>query len=80
MKTTRKMAYLVQPYRLERGGYSYAQPLRLESQAQALRKAEDTVGPVFVGADVLEMEVAPECDYCGEPRLIASYGEVPEMG
>lgn len=78
MKSTRRTAYIVQAFWPLKGGVMKGQPHRLESKPQALRYGAElaTQAP---GVIVFAMEVDETVDYCGEPRLLATYGEVPDL-
>lgn len=75
--TTMRTAYVIQPYRREERELTYGQPLRIESEPQAVRRAAE-MAKHCAGVDVLEMQYDPIVDYCGDARVIASFGDVPQ--
>lgn len=77
MSTTRQTAYVVQTFFPQGRGFRRGEAKRLDSQPQALRLGGEWAAAA-PGVVVLEFECDESVDYCGEPKVIARYGEVPE--
>ena len=79
LRTSRREQYVVQPFWMSAKGLRRGEGKRLskdatqaDAMASGARMAETATGVLVIG-----LEVAEDVDYCGEPRVIASYGEVP---
>lgn len=77
-RSSRTHAYVVQPYISRGRAWEAGSPIRLSSEPQALRLAEG-LSPQCLGVAVFALEVAEDVDFCGDPRLITSFGRVPEI-
>lgn len=77
LRTTRETRYAVRPYWRTGGVIRAGQVRPAANRAGALRDAL-LLSEVGVGAEALTFEADTLADWCGEPRVIASYGEVPE--
>lgn len=76
LRTSRTEAFVVQPY-TRRGRMWEARPaLRLDSGPQALRRGAE-ISAAHAGVVVYALEVAADVDFCGEPRVLATFGDVP---
>lgn len=69
-----KKVFVVQPFWRSPDGLAACTPVVCPSETEARSRAYGMV-PVYAGASVLVIEGAPEIDYCGEPEVVASYGE-----
>ena len=77
-RTSTTTAYVLQPFWRQGRGFRKGGAQRLASEVQALRSGEELARSCS-GVVVMVIEVAEDVDYCGEPRLLASFGEVPEV-
>lgn len=76
--SSRTIAYVIQPYAAAVKGLAKTAPQRCDDRRAAIRAAE-RCAEVCAGVTVSEMEVDRTVDFCGEPRLIATFGQVPEL-
>lgn len=77
--TSRTEVYVVQAFRERGRAWEADEPTRVGARAAALDLAQKLC-PQRLGVTVHALEVAEDVDYCGELRLIARFGYVPEDG
>lgn len=75
--TSRTEVYVVQGFRARGRAWEAIDPARLGGRDAALNLA-GRLSEQCLGVAVHAVEVAEDVDYCGEPRLIASFGYVPD--
>lgn len=76
-KSSKKTAYIVQPFWRDGKGLLAGQAKRIEDEQKALREGE-LMASRNAGVTVTAFEYDTACDYWGEPVLIATHGDVPE--
>ena len=77
-KTTRRTTYIVQGFWREGRGFRSGQARRIDSEPQARRYGAE-LAQQAPGVTVVAVEVDETVDYCGEPLVLVSYGEVPDL-
>ena len=75
-KSSRKETYVVQPFAWRGRNLQARDAIRVDSEVKALRKGEE-LRTRYAGVSIMAVEVAEDVDWCGEPRLVASFGDVP---
>ncbi|MHB8285952.1 MAG: hypothetical protein ACYDD1_14920 [Caulobacteraceae bacterium] len=76
-KSSTKITYIVQPYWRSGKGLQPGTGKRHENEEKALQDGR-MMESRNAGVVVMAVEYDADCDFFGEPRLIATYGEVPE--
>lgn len=71
------LAYIVQPFvRDAKSRLCPGHPTRHTDETHARRTAA-ALSRAAQGVALLAMEVSEELDFCGEPRLVSVWGEIP---
>lgn len=77
-RTKRRTVYIVQPYWRQGRGFRLGKAMRFESESRARQQGAELHSQGH-GVRVLAVEGEPVMDLWSEPRLLATYGEVPDL-
>jgi hypothetical protein len=73
-----KKHFIVQPYWRSPKGLAPGQAVRYPTEEAARMHATQSLA-IYEGAHVLSIEVEEQLDFCDEPKILATVGEVPEL-